>query len=397
VHRTVPGDRAEIEVVHSGARWARGRLLTLLDEGPDRRSAPCPYFDRCGGCTLQHLRYEGQLAAKASIVTAALHRIGKRENLPAARLHAAPEEFHYRNRLTFTLRRLSGGRVVAGLHAMDRPERIVDVDDRCLLGEVPVLHAWKGLREGWGPGARLLPEGEELRLTLRATAGGEVLLVVAGGHGDGDPVELLARVPGLRAIWRLSSGDGSEPVFLAGDQGLTEEWMGEAFRLGPMAFLQVNRRAAELLHRAVVRAMGEVREMRVLDAYCGSGGYGRWAACRGAQCIGIESDPGAARMAREGVEVGFSLLEGRVEDRIGEALPADLALLNPPRAGVEDGVMERLAAAVTPRLIYVSCDPATLARDVARLGSSYAIRTLEVFDLFPQTARVETLLTLTKS
>jgi 23S rRNA (uracil1939-C5)-methyltransferase len=149
-----------------------------------------------------------------------------------------------------------------------------------------------------------------------------------------------------------------------------------------------------MLAEAVAEEMGEIEGLEVLDAYCGIGEHGRRAARGGARSVGIEADPGAVRIARAFQGEGFQILEGTVEDRLADTLPVDLAVLNPPRAGVEEGVMERLAASGARRLVYVSCDPATLARDVARAGDAYAIRSVRIFDLFPQTARVETLLVL---
>lgn len=397
VHRTAPGDRARIEVTRSSGRWARGRVTALHEAGPHRRPAPCPIYARCGGCTLQHLEYPAQLEAKGTIVREALRRIGKRDDLPAIRFHRAPEEFGYRNRLTFSLRRFQGERVIAGFHALDRPDRIVDVDEGCLLAETPILDAWRALRASWGPGANLLPAGLELRLTLRATANGEILLLIVGGDGGGDLRGLLRQVPTLAAIWVQREPESSEPLLAAGKASLTERWLDESFRLGPAAFLQVNRRGAELLHGALIQEMGEVHDLRVLDAYCGSGALGRWASRNGARTVGIESEPTATRIARELGGSTFVVLEGRVEDRIAEALPADIAVLNPPRAGTGVGVMEALAEAECPRILYVSCDPATLARDLTRLGMEYRIRMLQVFDLFPQTARVETLATLERT
>ncbi len=409
---TVPGDRVDIEVVRSGARWARGRLSGVRQAGEDRRDPPCPLYGSCGGCTLQHLAYPGQLRAKERMVLESLRRIGGLEVVPAPVVHPSPREFGYRNRMTFTLRRLRAGRVVAGLHERERPGRILEVDGRCLLAEDPVREAWAALREAWGPGANALPAGGELRLTLRGTEEGDVVLLVRGGRGRGTPERLLDAVPGLRAVWHRPSGSGAAE-FLAGQVSVEERWLGERWTLEPEAFLQVNRSLARTLHEAVEDALGEVAGLRVVDAYCGTGMYGRAAALRGAAlATGIELDPAAARVAGRPGPAAFRVLEGRVSGRLHEALPADVVLLNPPRSGVEEGVMEELAEAPPARIVYASCDPATLARDVARLlrgagpaaagaGSGedggeagYRVARLELFDLFPQTANVETLLVL---
>jgi len=290
---------------------------------------------------------------------------------------------------------------VAGFHELERPGRVVDVDERCLLPEPAILRVWEALRANWGAGARRLPSGRELRLTLRATADEAVILIVRGGRGPGDPEALLQSVPGLAAIWH-EPGEPGVAAFLAGVAEIREEWLGESMVLEPGAFLQVNRPLAAELHEAILSSLGRLEGVRLVDAYCGTGVYGRTAAGRGARSIGIELDAGAVRMAdaaqRSGGAVvsggSFRVLEGRVSDRLREALPADVVILNPPRTGCESGVMEQLAGARPPRVVYASCDPATLARDVALLGGGYRVVGLEVFDLFPQTAHVETILTL---
>ena len=393
VHRTAPGDRIRARLTTEKKRWARARLIQVLEPGPFRREAPCPHYERCGGCTLEHLEYHAQLQAKGRIVTDALTRIGGLQLLPDLELHPAPREFRYRNRVSFTLRRLGGERVVAGFHELDRPDRILDLDGRCLLPEEPVARAWDGLREAWGPGAKHLPGGRELRLTLRGTDQGEVILVVEGGEGDGDPGALLDRVTELRAIW----ADGPHGFrLLAGSSEVEEIWYGEPVSVRPGAFLQVNRDAATHLHDLVLREVGVPRGRRIGDAYCGSGVYGRRLARHGGLAVGIEADPEAVEASRARPVEGFSLMEGLVENRLGEALPADLLILNPPRAGVAGEVMELLAGdeAGPARIVYVSCDPATLARDIERLGRGYRATRLQVVDLFAQTAHVETVLTL---
>jgi 23S rRNA (uracil1939-C5)-methyltransferase len=410
IHRTAPGDLVRARPTRVAKHWARGRLESVEREGVDRAPPPCPLYDRCGGCSLQHLEYAGQLKAKAGLVVDALERIGRRENLPEPEVHASPRAFHYRNRVSFTLRRTrrggsraSGSRtdslggVIAGFHRLGEPGRILDVDGRCLLPEEPIAEVWDEIRASWGADASLLPPGSELRLTLRGLQEEGVLLLVEGGRttsgvADG-AAELLGRVPRVRAIWHRR-GRGDEAELLAGDAGLEELWYGERYTVDPGGFFQVNRYAAAAMHDLTLRELGSPRGKRVVDAYCGVGVYGRRMARHGARAIGIELDPGAVRMARERPVEGFAVLEGRVEERLAEALPADLVVLNPPRNGVDGAAVRLLAEARPQRIVYVSCDPATLARDVRRLGSTYRITRLQLFDLFPQTAHVETLLTL---
>ncbi|MBX6366235.1 MAG: class I SAM-dependent RNA methyltransferase, partial [Gemmatimonadetes bacterium] len=285
--------------------------------------------------------------------------------------------------------------VVAGFHELDRPERILDIDAACLLPEEAIAEVWGRLREAWGPGADRLPAGRRLRLTLRGSATGEVALVIEGGEGAGRPAELLAAVPGLSAIWRLRPSGGL--LRLAGRAALEDEWREEDVDVSGAVFLQVNRAAAELLDEHVARLAGDVAGRRVVDAYCGVGMHARRLARGGAHVVGIELDRAAVEEARRTAPPGAEFVAGRVEAELPRALPADLVILNPPRGGLDAAVPVALAAEPPERLIYVSCDPATLARDLARLAGRFRVESVRCFDLFPQTAHVETVVALART
>ena len=386
VHRTAPGDLAEVALTERRDRWARGRLLRVLEPSPERRDAPCPHYARCGGCTLEHMQYDAQLRAKARIVSDALTRIGGVPTEPPE-VVPSPREFRYRNRVSFALRRGGSGRVEAGFHAIGEPDVLVDIGGDCLLPEEPIARVWDGIRASWGPDARLLPSGERLRLTLRATAGGEVSLLVEGGFTPGRPEELMERVPGLVAIWHRPRE--SSPELIAGAPGLPETWGDETVELSGTAFLQVNREAAALLEAHVLERAGDVAGLRVVDAYCGVGLHARRFARDGARVVGIELDPQAVEAAIAAAPPGAEFVEGPVEELIRAYLPADLVILNPPRAGIAPEVADALVAARADRILYVSCNPATLARDLKRLAPAYKLAGVRSFDLFPQTAHVE--------
>ncbi len=391
VHRTAPGELVEIVLLEEQKRWTRGRLLRVIEPAPERRDVRCPFYAECGGCTLEHLTYAAQLRAKGRIVADALTRIGGIPTEPPE-VVPSPVEHSYRNRVSFVLRRLGEGRVVAGFHALRKPDHIVDIDGRCLLPEEPISSVWDRLRASWGPDARLLPSGEQLRLTLRATVGGEVSLLVEGGFSPGRPQELLAAVAGLEAIWHRTASAPAE--LLAGAPGLPETWDDEALELSGTAFLQVNRHAAALLEAHVAEIAGNVAGLRVVDAYCGVGLHARRLARAGARVVGIELDAAAVAEARWASPEGAQFEEGSVEALLPEHLPADLVILNPPRAGLAGEVVDALRKTAPPRIIYVSCNPATLARDLRRLGGSFTAEHLRAFDLFPQTAHVESVVVL---
>ncbi|MEX0907929.1 MAG: TRAM domain-containing protein, partial [Gemmatimonadota bacterium] len=273
VQRTAPGETVRATVVEHKARWARAELVSISRPAPERRDAPCRFYDRCGGCTLEHLHYPAQLAAKARIVADALSRIGGLDVAPPE-VVASPTEFQYRNRVSFTLARLRDGRVLAGFHELGRPDRVLDIDETCLVPEAPVAEAWGALRRAWGRNAARLPSGDRLRLTLRGTAAGRTALLVQGGFGPGHADELLPRVPTLDAVWHQPRPE-LEPRLLAGQERLAESWCDEELSLGGAIFLQVNRAAAALLEEHVMAVAGDVSGSTVVDAYCGVGLHAR--------------------------------------------------------------------------------------------------------------------------
>lgn len=387
VHRTAPGDLVEARVARLRPRWGEAELLEVVEAGPGRVAPPCPHYGTCGGCTLQHLSYDEQLAWKRRIVADALARIGG-VDAPLPEVVASPERTRYRNRVTFTVLHLGGGRMVAGFHALRNPARVVDVGSDCLLPEPAVTTAWEALRIACD-GSHVLPEGRELRVTLRALEAG-VAILVKGGADGWDPDLLLSRVPGLVSVWHQPAG-GHAPRRVAGE-AVREVWGEESVPMSGHAFLQVNRGAAEALAAHVLARAGD--PARAVDAYCGIGVYGRALARRGWRVVGIEADPDACEGARHEAPSGFEVREGRVEEALPDALPADLVILNPPRAGLDERVPTALARQRPARLVYVSCDPATLARDVARLRGAFTLAELRSFDLFPQTSHVETVAVL---
>jgi 23S rRNA (uracil1939-C5)-methyltransferase len=326
-------------------------------------------------------------------VADALRRIGHHA-VDAPEVVPSPRQERYRNRVSFTLRRQGRGRVIAGFHALAEPDEIVDIDGECLLPELAIASAWSRLRQSWGRDAERLPGGDELRLTLRSTADGDVSLLVEGEGSPGRPEELLAEVDSLAAVWHRP--EGGEARLVAGKRHLQERWGEDEVPLAAEAFLQVNRHAARLLEDHLLSIIGDVAGERVVDAYCGVGLHARRLARAGASVIGIELDPDAVDAARAAAVEGTEFRAGRVEELLPDALPSALVILNPPRGGVAPAVVAALLSAPPERVVYVSCNPATLARDLRLLSGAFALGGLRCFDLFPQTAHVETVALLTR-
>jgi 23S rRNA (uracil1939-C5)-methyltransferase len=330
-------------------------------------------MDRCGGCQLQHLSYDAQLQAKARIVRDAMQRIGKRSvDLPVVQPSATP--WRYRRKLTLALRRKREG-WIAGLHPFDDPRAVFALDD-CPITHQDVLAVWREVLAA----SRHLPSVPELRGAVRLDDDGTASLTLEGGREWPSSTEFFGASPHLAALWWIPDGQSRRRLHAR-----------EAASAPGASFAQVNPAVAAPLRRRVIALALAHRPSSAVDAYAGLGLTATELATHGVRVTAIELDRDAVGWAAQRLPPGSRALGGRVEDHLPHALPVDVVILNPPRAGVDKRVTDVLDA-VDPApaaIVYVSCDPATLARDVSRLVR-FRIASLESFDMFPQTAHVET-------
>lgn len=373
--RTAPGDLAEISYVKRD-RLGHGRLVRLVEPSPDRVAPRCRHYDgdRCGGCQLQHLAIPAQRDAKRRIVADALARIGKRV-VDVAPLVPSPADWEYRNKLTLTMR-WGGGEWRAGLHQWDDVNRVFS------LRECPITHP--RVVEGWRSVLReqsFLPRVEELRAAVRL-AGDSLAFILEGAARWPRAHDFAEHLPEFGAV-RWIDAEGRHQVV----RDLTNDRPAAAFE-------QVNAAMAARLHADVVDAVRGAAPRTVVDCYAGDGATAVPLAEGGIQVTAIELDREASAHASRRLRTPSSAVCARVEDALPSYLPADAVVLNPPRTGVDARVCAALESAAThdrPRLVaYVSCNPATLARDLTRLPS-YRVARVQPYDMFPQTAHVETL------
>jgi 23S rRNA (uracil1939-C5)-methyltransferase len=380
VPRTAPGDIIEATLDVRG-RFARGALVRLVEASTQRVTPHCLHYerDRCGGCQLQHLSYDAQLSAKGAIVRDAVQRIGKREVAGVA-VEASPSPWAYRTKLTLAMRWL-GDRWIAGLHRYDNPDAVFQLQE-CPITDDRVLAVWRDVLAA----SAMRPRAKRLRGAVRLTPGG-ASFVLEGGTRWPAVSQFAERVGSLTAIWWEPVGARRRLVV---DRRGTSTLGGDRSTRSPdAAFVQVNTEAAALLHAHVVTLTMAYSPAVVVDAYAGAGATALALADRGVTVTAIELDPDAARWTAAHLPPGSRSIVGRVEDALPAALPADVVLLNPPRAGVDERVTGTLESARPRAVVYVSCNPATLARDLQRL-SRFRIVSLSSFDLFPQTSHVET-------
>jgi len=373
VPRTAPGDLARVRMTVS-KRFARGELLELERASPSRVDPPCPHYtiDRCGGCQIQHLSYDAQLAAKSVIIGDALRRIGKR-TIDNPSVTASEVPWRYRRKLTLHLRRGSNG-WIAGLHPYDDATAVFDLSD-CPITDERVLAIWSELR----PAFDLLPRERALRCAVRLLEDG-ASATVEGGTSWPTADRFFAATPSLTELWWKS--ESSAPRCVATRTS--------GVRAGA-SFAQVNAGVATQLRAHLLERVRSFSPSRVIDGYAGTGATTLPLVADGRTVVAIEWDRAAVEQLRAKLSPPSSALAGRVEDHLATALPADVVLLNPPRTGVDAKVTAALQQVERPPrgLFYVSCDPATLARDLARLPR-YALTHVRAFDMFPQTAHVET-------
>ncbi len=385
VPRTAPGERVRLrEAVKLHKNFARGELAEVVAPGTARVTPPCPHYaqDRCGGCQLQHLAYDAQLAAKRAIVGDALRRIGKLD-LPDPEIVEAVEEWRYRAKITMAVKPVarSDGRTV-GLHPYDRPGSVFPLAD-CHIADFRLMALWRDLR----PHLNLLP-AQLSRLTLRLDREGR-RHVIAESASEGGPwleaERLRAALPDGQAVicwWQPA-------------EGAARVVAGPATGFPATAFEQVNPEMGLLARRWAVAQLGDVRGAVVWDLYGGIGDTAAQLAERGAQVVSVDADEQAVEWAgRRDMARPIRFIAGKVEDVLPTLPEPSAVVVNPPRAGLHWNVTLRLTGQPVARLIYMSCDPATLARDLQRLSVNYRVAAVRAFDLFPQTAHVETVVVL---
>jgi 23S rRNA (uracil1939-C5)-methyltransferase len=374
VPRAAPGDVARMRLVPKG-RFARGEIVELVRPSPDRVEPPCPHYtiDRCGGCQLQHLAYDAQLVAKGRIIVESLARIGKRD-VAIGTVRASARPWRYRRKLTLALRWTRSTGWIAGLHPYDAPDVVFALGD-CPITDERVVATWREIMAV----SRFFPRVPRLRGAVRLLDEGASFVLEGGTHWR-EGHALLEAVPALRAVWWAA--DEARPRLVAHRD--------ERASTGA-SFAQVNVAVGEALHDHVVERVASYTPASVVDAYAGTGDTAVRFAAQGARVTAIELDADAADFAASRLQAPSRSVRGRVEDHIDAALPADVVVINPPRSGVDVQVAEALQRVDAPprAIIYVSCDPATLARDLARMPR-YRVASTTAFDMFPQTAHVET-------
>lgn len=407
VDGALPGEMIRARITEQKRHYGRAKVTTIETVSPNRVKPVCPLFGTCGGCQVMHMDYQEQLVIKRQRVVDALERIGKiiTEVDPCV---ASPKPLHYRNKTQLSVR---PGPVIgfneSGSH------NIVQVDHcyiHCELGQ-KVYEALLPLLKGISGYDWNTFEGFLRTLIIKTAINTSEVLVCFVTNGDDSEVlkevatVLMKQCPEVKGVVqnintsKENSVLGKETRLIAGKLQIQEVLCGLKFHISTSSFFQVNTEQAEQLYLKALE-FGEVKTTDVvLDAYCGVGTLSLLFAKHAKKVIGIECISEAIQDAKENANLNqmtnVEFICGEVESSLKNIENVDLVILNPPRKGCETSVIQELGKRKPRKILYVSCDPATLARDLALLVSfGYSIDAVQPFDMFPQTAHVETLVSL---
>lgn len=385
VPRTAPGDLVELARVDQRARFARGELGRIIEAGTGRVEPRCPHYtlDRCGGCQLQHLGGAAQLEAKRAFVADALTRIG-RLALDVPPVQRSSQEWQYRSRVSLAV---GPGRRFAGFHPLEQPDRVFALL-HCHIAAPALMELWQRLR----PLLHLLPpDVEQLQLRLDPAGSPHLIVRSRGTQAWSDGRTLGERLGAPVTVWWQPEGGAPRVV-----SGASEAYPATVFE-------QVNPVLGAEIRQFAIAALGEVRDRLVWDLYAGIGETTERLNALGASVESVELDRRAVEQGERrapGIAVRHV---GRVEEVVKRLKDPRAVITNPPRTGMDRTVVAELIRRAPDRVVYVSCDPATLARDLSVLCGTaagqqpqgrYRVVAVQPFDLFPQTAHVETVAAL---
>ncbi|HEY2327159.1 MAG TPA: 23S rRNA (uracil(1939)-C(5))-methyltransferase RlmD [Gaiellaceae bacterium] len=419
VRRGLPGDRVRARVTKVQRRHAEADTVEVLQPGAQRVDAPCAHYPACGGCRFQDFAYDAQVATKEQWVADSLQRLAGLKEFPLEPIVPAASPFHYRNKMEYSFAPADDG-LALGLHRAGRWDEVLNIDNCWLTTDVG--NAIRNRMHEWAVEERLAPYDQETQegylrhLVIReSTRTGQALVQLVTARGERFDrerlIEVLTGIPQVKSIhWSENHGVAEvtnlPTELLWGEDAIEEELAGLRFRVRPNAFLQTNTEMAEVLYGVAREFAALSGGETVYDLYCGIGTIGLSLASSAMTVWGIEISEESVACAIENAEinsvgnaaffagnVGDSLLE--LHERAGEP---DVVIVDPPRAGLAGKALRRLGEIGAKRIVYVSCNPTTLAGDAKRLADDYGYTLLRArpVDMFPHTPHVECVALLEK-
>jgi len=410
----LPGELVEAEIFRSKPRYEEGVVRQILRRSPDRIPARCPHFEHCGGCTWQDLAYPQQLAFKQKQVADCLQHLGGFDAVPVDEVLGSAEQFAYRNKMEFSFHIAMESDFTLGLHRRGRFDDIFELERCDLQSETAnriVRCVQRYVRQQALPVYDVKFHRGYMRfLVIREMKrSGQLMVNVVTNYGafpepERFVADLREAAPGITTILHNQNGqrsniaNGEVEAILYGPGYIEELLLESRFRIHANSFFQTNSAQAETLYRTALELAGVSSQERILDLYCGTGTIGILMAPRVAHVVGVELVEPAIVAAREnaslnGVE-NCEFLHGDVTAFLrSEGMqqnPFDLIVVDPPRAGLHPKALKRLIEILPEKLLYISCNPATFARDAkALVAAGYELPGVKPVDMFPHTMHIE--------
>ena len=413
------GEVVKVQLTQVKKTYALGKVVEILKASQERVKPICPIYEACGGCQLQHLSYAGQLREKQQQVKDALTRIGHLTNTEVLPTLGADNPLYYRNKMQFPVSELKG-RLEIGCFA-EATHRVVDVDNCYIQKEknnaiIPVVREWM---KKYKISAYDEDKQKGIVRHVMGRVGvhtGEVMVVLVTATNDVPHIKelvkmLKAEVPGVKSVVQNINKRhtnvilGEKTRLVAGKETIKDKVGTLKFNISSQSFFQVNSEQAEKLYNKAMEYAALTGEETVVDVYCGTGTITLFLAKHARQVYGIEIIPSAIEDAKKNAQdnhcgnANFILGDAaqKMPELVARGVKPDVVLLDPPRAGCEERVLASIVAVKPKRIVYVSCNPASLARDAAYLNKhGYAVLKAQPVDMFPQSHHVETVVLMSR-
>lgn len=415
VKDAIVGDLVKVKVIKAKKNYGYGRLEEIIDPSPYRVEPICGHHRRCGGCQLQAMSYEKQLEWKANKVKNNLERIGGLRDVPMKEIIGMENPYRYRNKAQYPVGGSSSEGIIAGFYA-GRTHVIIDSEE-CYLGmetNGEILRAVKAYMNEWRvkPYDETTGKGLVRHVLIRTGYHTGEIMVCLVVNGDSLPkeemlIEKLCRISSVVSIMLNVNKEktnvilGAKLRILWGKDRITDKIGDVKFSISPLSFFQVNPIQTEILYGKVLEYVGDnLEEAVVWDLYCGIGTISLFLAQKAKKVYGVEIVPQAIEDARENAAANnmdnVEFFVGKAEELVpqkyaSEGIEADVIVVDPPRKGCNEALLETIVKVAPKRVVYVSCDPATLARDLKYLvANGYEVKEVTPVDMFPMTVHVET-------
>ena len=431
INNAVPGDVIDVQTVKQRKAYYEGTAIAIHEKSPKRTEPVCKHFGTCGGCKWQNMQYEAQLEYKQREVENNLRRLGKLELPEVTPISGSEDIYFYRNKMEFsfsdskwlTLKQIKSDEIIEdrnalGFHIPGMWDKILDID-KCWLQRDPSNAIRNGVKEFATQND--IPffntrnqEGLLRTLMIRTTSTGELMVLIQFFKDEKEPRELVLNYlketfPEITSLLYVINEKGNDTIYdqevicFAGRDHIFEEMEGLRFKINAKSFYQTNSEQAYQLYKITRDFAGLTGDETVFDLYTGTGTIAQFVAKKAGKVVGVEAVPDAITAARENAQLnGIENVEfyvGDMKNVFNEAFVAqhgkpDVVITDPPRDGMHKDVVDQLINIKAPRIVYVSCNSATQARDLALLDPYYKIVKVQPVDMFPQTHHVENVVLL---